>query len=122
MIKMITFDIDGTLIPFHQHELPQQINDMFKRLKQKGIIIVLATGRDFVSIANIYKNEFVDYFIGANGAFIYDVQNSKYVLNSTIDFDDYQKFYDDVLVVNESHISNIVLSDDENHLDPNLSR
>ena len=113
MYKMIAFDIDGTLVQHLTNELSDEINLMFKKLKEKGIIITLATGRDFVSIANIYKNSYVDYFIGANGSFIYDLKNNKYIFNSSISFTEFEEYNKNVLMKNIDEINNIVLSDSD---------
>lgn len=113
MYKMIVFDIDGTLIPYREIKLDKTIKTMFKRLKQNNIIVTLATGRDFVSIGDIYKDENIDYFIGANGSFIYDNKNKKYLFNSPIKFSDFENYYNDVLLNNQTSINNVVLSDDE---------
>lgn len=113
MYKMVVFDIDGTLLPFGQNELSPEIKTLFKRIKDKGLILVLATGRDFVSIGDIHENENVDYFIGANGSFVYDLKNPKYILNSSIKYDDYENYYKDVLLTYQNNIYNVILSDNE---------
>lgn len=113
MYKMIVFDIDGTLIPYEQNELHVLIKQMFKKLKENGYIVTLATGRDFVSIGNIYKDKNIDYFIGANGSFIYDIKKNEYIFNSSINFEDFEKYYNDVLLTNQGEIFNTILSDDK---------
>lgn len=114
MYKMAVFDIDGTLIPYQENSLSNEIRDLFKRLKEKNIIVTLATGRDFVSIGDIYLDENIDYFIGANGSFIYDNKKNEYIFNSPIKFEDYENYYKDVLLNNQTYIYNAVLSDDKN--------
>ncbi len=114
MYKMVAFDIDGTLIRHLDNELSFEIKDMFKKLKEKGFIVVLATGRDFISIGNIYKNENIDYFIGANGSFIYDLKNKEYIFNSSISIDDFKKYNEEVIQQNLDKVRNIMLSDINN--------
>ncbi len=111
MYKMFVFDIDGTLVQHLTNSLSKEIKDMFKRLKEKGYIVTLATGRDFVSIGDIHKNENIDYFIGANGSFIYDLKNNKYIFNSPINFDEYKEYQDKVLFKNSKDVKTVILSD-----------
>lgn len=113
MYKMVVFDIDGTLIPYEKTSLHKNIKKMFKRLKENNIIVCLATGRDFVSIGNIYKDENIDFFIGANGSFIFDNRNKKSIFNSSIKYDDFEKYYEEILLTNQSEINNVILSDDK---------
>ena len=45
MIKAIFFDIDGTLVSFKTHTIPQSTQNALKQLREKGIKIFIATGR-----------------------------------------------------------------------------
>ena len=45
MIKAIFFDIDGTLVSYSTHEVPQSAFDALYKLKEKGIRLFIATGR-----------------------------------------------------------------------------
>ena len=45
MIKAIFFDIDGTLVSFKNHLIPASTIESLKNLKDKGIKILVATGR-----------------------------------------------------------------------------
>lgn len=111
MYKMVAFDIDGTLVNHLDNEFSEDIIEMFRKLKAKNFIITLATGRDFVSIDNLYKNKYIDYYIGANGAFIYDCKANKYLYNNVLSYDDFEKYYNDVLVNHKQNIKSIILSD-----------
>lgn len=113
MYKMVVFDIDGTLVPHSDHEFHDEIKDMFKRLKDNGFTTVLASGRDFVSIGNIINYDNIDYFIGANGSFVFDMKEKKFLFNSPIDFDIFNQYYKDILE-KEKDTFNIMLSDDSN--------
>lgn len=111
MYKMVAFDIDGTLVNHLENEFSSDVIEMFKKLKSKNFIVTLATGRDFVSINNLYQNEYIDYFIGANGAFIYDCKEKKYLYNNVLNFNDFEKYYNNVLVNYKQNIKSIILSD-----------
>ncbi|MGL5617623.1 MAG: YcsE-related riboflavin metabolism phosphatase [Metamycoplasmataceae bacterium] len=113
MYKMIVFDIDGTLMKFKvsEQEFDDQIKQMFKELKDNGYIVVLATGRDHISIGDLHKNNNIDYFIGANGSFIHDVKSGEDIWNTTLSIKDFKKYRKDVLEKNDAEVTNIILSD-----------
>lgn len=75
MIKAIFFDIDGTLISFNTHKIPQSTINAIKELRQQGIKVFIATGRSFSTISGIDELEF-DGFITANGAYCVDASNN----------------------------------------------
>lgn len=71
MIKLVASDVDGTLVkdssPFIYPELP----DTIKKLKEKGIIFCVASGRQYYSIRNMFKDVAMDIaYIAENGAHI----------------------------------------------------
>lgn len=68
MIKAIFFDIDGTLISFKTHKIPQATINAIKELRKNGILVFIATGRSFSTISGIDELEF-DGFVTANGAY-----------------------------------------------------
>lgn len=45
MIKALFFDIDGTLVSFNTHQIPQSAIQAITRAKEKGIKIYISTGR-----------------------------------------------------------------------------
>lgn len=45
MVKAIFFDLDGTLISFDTHKIPQSAKTVLAQLRQHGIKIFTATGR-----------------------------------------------------------------------------
>ena len=44
MIKILFFDIDGTLLEFGKKKMHQELVDALNLVKKKGIKIILATG------------------------------------------------------------------------------
>lgn len=77
MVKLIASDVDGTLVkdssPFIYPELPKTI----QQLKEKGILFCVASGRQYYSIRNMFKQVADDIvYIAENGAHIvYQKQN-----------------------------------------------
>lgn len=60
MIKAIFFDIDGTLVSFNTHRIPDSAIKAIAKVKSKGIRIYISTGRPFSLINNL--NE-IQHFI-----------------------------------------------------------
>lgn len=52
-IKAAFFDIDGTLISFKTHKVPQSTISALTKAKQNGIKIFISTGRPVALINNI---------------------------------------------------------------------
>ena len=52
--KIVFFDIDGTLVD-HENNMPQSTVDAVEKLKEKGIKVVLATGRSPVHIKEVAR-------------------------------------------------------------------
>jgi len=72
MVKAIFLDIDGTLISFKTHIIPQSTIEALSKAKEKGIKIFIATGRPPLIITSITSiNHLVDGYISTNGAFCY---------------------------------------------------
>ncbi|WP_029513548.1 YcsE-related riboflavin metabolism phosphatase [Mycoplasmopsis primatum] len=94
-IKIAAFDIDGTLLEHGHLEFNDTIINMFEQLHKRGIKTVLASAREFVTIGKLLdKPKTIDYFIGANGAFCYDVQNQKLIFEKPIEFEDFKILYE----------------------------
>ncbi|MDR0431450.1 MAG: Cof-type HAD-IIB family hydrolase [Tannerellaceae bacterium] len=68
MIKAIFFDIDGTLVSFDTHTVPQSTIETLEVLKKKGIKVFIATGRHLKSINNLGELTF-DGYITINGGY-----------------------------------------------------
>lgn len=74
MIKAIFFDVDGTLISFTTHKMPESTKKALFMLKEKGIKLFVATGRPKIDIEKVQELvEFpFDGYISTNGQFCYD--------------------------------------------------
>ena len=73
MVKAVFFDIDGTLVSFNTHAIPQSALDALSILKNRGVKIFIATGRAMVQLETLSELPF-DGYITANGAYCTDSQ------------------------------------------------
>lgn len=67
MVKIIFFDIDGTLVSFKTHKIPQSTIEAINNVREKGIKVWIATGRPLPFINNLDDLEY-DGIISATGA------------------------------------------------------
>lgn len=82
MYKLITIDIDGTLLNSHG-EVSDRNKQAIQKALDKNINIVLASGRMPKTILPIAKEiNSNKYLISGNGASIYDIQNDKTIYNN----------------------------------------
>ncbi len=65
-IKAIFFDIDGTLVSFDTHLVPQSTRQALAALRARGIKVFIASGRHIASINNLPDLEF-DGYVTING-------------------------------------------------------
>lgn len=71
MIRLIASDVDGTLIQDSTPNLYPEMEETIKRLKEKGILFCAASGRQYQSLENVFRNVADDIaYIAENGAHI----------------------------------------------------
>lgn len=70
MIKAIFFDIDGTLVSFKTHEVPQSTIDSIEKLRKQNLKVFIATGRHLAAINNLGNLQF-DGYITLNGSYCF---------------------------------------------------
>ena len=68
MIKAVFFDIDGTLVSFDIHRIPESAEQAIVALRAKGIKVFIASGRHLLSINNLGDLQF-DGYITLNGGY-----------------------------------------------------
>jgi len=76
--QIIFFDIDGTLVSFKTHSIPASAKSAIRQLREKGIKVIIATGRAFSEMNNLEDLEF-DGYITANGAYCIDSEGNTIV-------------------------------------------
>jgi HAD superfamily hydrolase (TIGR01484 family) len=81
-IKMIALDLDGTTLT-SKREVTQRTLDAFRRAADKGVHIVVSTGRPFTSLPdNIKEVSSIEYAITSNGAHINKVATGESIYDS----------------------------------------
>lgn len=71
MIKLITCDIDGTLVKNYLEDLKPSLFELIKKFKEKGVLFVATSGRQLPNLKTIFspiKDEIS--YISENGALI----------------------------------------------------
>jgi len=83
--KMLACDIDGIMLT-SEHRLSQKTKDVIKKAKDKGLLVTLATGRDFESAKHIAKSLEIDMPIITNdGTLLINPNESTVLYESRID-------------------------------------
>ena len=83
--KIVFIDIDGTLVN-DEKQITKEHIETIKKLKTKGIEVVLASGRPYHSIEK-YSNiaGAMPYIIGSNGGVVVNYKEDKLLYNANID-------------------------------------
>ena len=68
MIKLLVFDVDGTLYDLNRHEIPRSCREAIAQAKQNGLIFVIATGRTHYGLGAALNALNPDYILAVNGA------------------------------------------------------
>lgn len=85
MIRLIASDIDGTLLPYGERDIPGEIFDEIHRLWGKGILFCPASGRQYTSLRRLFA-PVADRvpFLCENGAVVYGPGSPGPVLGKTV--------------------------------------
>lgn len=54
MIKLIASDLDGTLVKNYEQAIPDETFDLIRRLKDRGVIFVPASGRQYANMRRLF--------------------------------------------------------------------
>lgn len=87
-IKIIFFDIDGTLIDMQTKQISAKTIEALQRLKAKGIKLCIATGRSPISLPKFDGVNF-DAYLTFNGSYCYDQTGT--IFSNPICADDVQR-------------------------------
>lgn len=91
-IKLIAIDIDGTLLN-PQHEVTPRVKAAIEAARDKGVAVVLATGRPFLGVQRYLRELGLEkegqYCITNNGALVQKANDASCVAEVPVTFDDY---------------------------------
>ncbi|EFA81430.1 hypothetical protein PPL_05418 [Heterostelium album PN500] len=84
MFKVVASDLDGTLLS-PTHDLTELAVETLKQLHQKGVHVILATGRNHVDVSGIRARVGIDaHIITSNGALVENV-SGQVIISHTIE-------------------------------------
>ena len=85
MYKLIAIDLDGTLLNSYG-QISEKNREILNKATEKGVEIVLASGRSTNSVKNL-ANELINskYIICGNGSLIYDLQKEEIIYDKFIE-------------------------------------
>lgn len=72
--RALFFDIDGTLVSFNTHKVPESTVEALRKAKANGHLIFISTGRPYVIINNlkVLQDEgLIDGYVTMNGAYCF---------------------------------------------------
>lgn len=93
MYKAIFIDIDGTLRN-NKRELSKRTIEAIKKVTEKGILVVLCSGRPIKYTEDLSRQCYAsNYIITCNGGCIYDYEKNETLYSSIIDKDSIIKLY-----------------------------
>ena len=73
MIRLIASDIDGTLLPYGEQAISEEVFQEIRRLERRGILFCPASGRQYTSVRKLFA-PVADKLpcVCENGAAVYD--------------------------------------------------
>lgn len=98
MIKLVAIDLDGTL--FDKNKIISVDNkNAIARCKEKGIKVVIASGRPYNGVKNVLKElNLIDedeYVICYNGSRVYNNKTLESIVKTGLNYDDVIKIYNE---------------------------
>lgn len=96
MYKLIALDMDGTLLN-EKKEISNRCKSEMAKLKEKGIKVVLATGRPLDGVMRYVKTLDLlgenDYVVTYNGALVQSTKTNKVLAEKPLSLDAYKELY-----------------------------
>lgn len=89
LIKALFFDIDGTLVSFKTHSIPQSTIDAIHKVRQQGVKVFIATGRPMPFVNNLDGLEY-DGIMSVNGAYSAEADGTL-IHRNVVDKDDIRR-------------------------------
>ena len=86
MVKAVFFDVDGTLLSFKTHKVPESALQSLQQLKEKGMKIFVSSGRPHYLLDSLKNIEF-DGYVTLNGSHSF-IPGGETLLKKNISSDD----------------------------------
>ena len=84
MYKLVAIDLDGTMLNSYGI-VTQNTKEVIKKVQEKGMEVIIASGRPIDSIKTIAKEiESENYFISGNGAILYDIKKDEIIYENIL--------------------------------------
>ena len=96
-IRIAFFDIDGTLVDFHSKHISVKTVEALTRLRAKGVILCLATGRSPLALPCFPEIKF-DVFLTFNGSYCFD--SGQVLFSNPIPHEDIKKLIENAASIN----------------------
>ena len=108
MYKLVAIDLDGTMLNSYGM-VTERTKNAIKETIEKGVEVIIASGRPIDSIKTIAKEiNSKNYFIAGNGALIYDIKNDEVIYDKYLKK---QKILEIIKICEENSISYNVYTD-----------
>ncbi|MCT4613132.1 MAG: HAD family hydrolase [Clostridia bacterium] len=106
-MKMIIFDLDGTLLN-SEEQIPNSTIEYINKIKEQEVVIMAATGRTLLETVEVESiKDICDYILSSDGASLLDVKEDNFIYNREISKEGIEKLYS---IVNHEHIDTIFYS------------
>ncbi len=112
--KIIFFDADGTLFSHKQNAVPKSTITAINKLKERGYLISLATGRSklLTGQLGIFQDIDFDYFVTINGTLVLD-KNNDVIYQKPIGKEEIDKI---IKITNDHGLNLVFISKDDYYL------
>ena len=88
-IKLIAIDMDGTLL-LPDHTISPAVKAAIAAARERGVNVVLTTGRPYAGVHSYLKEQPGDYCITYNGALVQKAGDGSTVAQTALSYDDYR--------------------------------
>ena len=92
MYKLIALDIDGTLLN-SEKKVTQEVFDAIQNAKEKGVKVVLSTGRPLPGVQTLLKelklNDEENYVVTFNGGLVQEITSQDVISNIEMSHEDF---------------------------------
>ncbi|MEG2246888.1 MAG: sugar-phosphatase [Peptostreptococcaceae bacterium] len=99
MYKLIALDIDGTLLN-SKKEVTKEVFDAIQSAKEKGVKVVLSTGRPLPGVQKLLKelklNDEENYVVTFNGGLVQEISSQDVISNIEMSHEDFDFIYNEL--------------------------